>query len=99
VPVVYVVAPAVLGTWTADHGEGSPRAALAAFVYSFNDRRDATGVDGLIVPERRKAIGGQRRDCLARDGGGHEEDRVVGVFETAGPSRLTASMCAGTRRW
>jgi ABC-type Fe3+ transport system permease subunit len=43
VPVVYVVAPAVLGTWTADHGEGSPRAALAAFVYSFNDGPDATG--------------------------------------------------------
>jgi hypothetical protein len=38
---------------------------LAAFVYSFNDDPDATGVDRLIVPERRKAIGGQRRTYLS----------------------------------
>jgi hypothetical protein len=31
---------------------------VAAFVYSFNDDPDTTGVDRLIAPERRKAIGG-----------------------------------------
>ena len=77
VPVVYVVAPAVLGTWTADHGKGSPRAASAAFVYSFNDGPDATGVDRLIASEQRSAIGGRRRTYLATMTAGHEDDWVV----------------------
>jgi hypothetical protein len=97
VPVVYVVAPAVLGTWTADHGEGSPRAALAAFVYSFNDGPDATGVDRLIVPEQRRAIGGQRRDYLATMAVDMKTTGWSGVFETAGPQPTDHTDVRGDR--
>jgi hypothetical protein len=58
---------------------------LAAFVYSFNDGPDATGVDRLIVPEQRRAIGGQRRDYLATMAVDTKTTGWSGVFETAGP--------------
>jgi hypothetical protein len=59
--------------------------ALAAFVYSFNDGPDATGVDRLIVSERRRAIGGQRRDYLAAMAADAKATGWSPVFETAGP--------------
>jgi 4-amino-4-deoxy-L-arabinose transferase-like glycosyltransferase len=66
VPIVWVVSPLVVGTVTADHGEPSPGAALLAFVFTFENGPDATGVDRLIVPERRATISRQRRTYLAQ---------------------------------
>jgi hypothetical protein len=66
VPVVWVVGPLVVGTVTADHGEGSPRAALLAFVYTFENGPDATGVERLIDPRQRTTIVKQRRAYLAQ---------------------------------
>jgi hypothetical protein len=50
-----------------------------------NDGPDATGADRLIVSERRRAIGGQRRDYLAAMAADAKATGWSGVFETAGP--------------
>jgi hypothetical protein len=63
-PVGYLVWPIVVGTLHADHGEPSPGAALLRFVFTFEDGPDATGVDRLIMPERRAQLDRQRRDYL-----------------------------------
>jgi hypothetical protein len=66
VPLAWVAGPLAVGTLNADRGEGSPGAALLAFVGTFEDGPDATGVERLIVPERRKTIIEQRRSYLAQ---------------------------------
>jgi hypothetical protein len=80
VPVGYLVWPIVAGTVTADHGEGSPGAALLAFVFTFEDGPDATGVDRLIVPERRGLFGQQRRAYIAAMQADQETTGWAGTF-------------------
>jgi hypothetical protein len=84
-PVGYLVWPIVVGTLHADHGEPSPRAALLRFVFSFEDGPDATGVDRLIVPERRGQLGGQRRDYLKAIAADSKATGWSATFENTAP--------------
>jgi hypothetical protein len=85
VPVGYLVWPIVVGTLHADHGEASPRAALLAFVFTFEDPPDTTGVDRLIVSERREQIGRQRRDYLKAMATDRKATGWSATFEVAAP--------------
>jgi hypothetical protein len=84
-PIVWVVGPLVVGTVTADHGEGSPGAALLAFVYTLENGPDATGVERLIDPRQRTTIVKQRRTYLAEMAADTKATRWSGTFETGSP--------------
>jgi hypothetical protein len=85
VPVGYVVWPIVVGTLYADHGEPSPGAALLRFVFTFEDPADTTGVNRLIVPERRAQLGQQRRDYLKATAADRKATGWSATFVNAAP--------------
>jgi hypothetical protein len=84
-PIVWVVGLLVVGTVTADHGEGSPGAARLAFVYTLENGPDATGVERLIDPRQRTTIVKQRRTYLAEMAADTKATRWSGTFETGSP--------------
>ena len=75
----------VVGTLHAVHGYPSPGAALLRFVLTFEDPPDATGVDRLIVLERRAQLGQQRRDYIKAMAADLKATAWSVTFEVAAP--------------